>query len=120
VFDAAPAILASFFLDQFHYQLKDEFKGRPITFQLWCIKAVLFLSLYQNVSTSEFGLPAAHNSSQELTYLSYTGGGQLLEATGCGSHRNEGQNTNVGHNPSRKRARRKNLPRLKKVKADRS
>jgi tetratricopeptide (TPR) repeat protein len=33
---------------------------------------------------------------------------------------NEGQNTDVGHNPSRKRTRRKNLLRLKKVKADRS
>ena len=33
---------------------------------------------------------------------------------------NEGQNTDVGHNPSRKRDRWKNLLRLKNVKADRS
>jgi hypothetical protein len=50
VLDAGSSIVASYCLDQVNFQLKDRLGSRRTSFQLWCIKAVLFLSLYQSVS----------------------------------------------------------------------
>jgi Organic solute transporter Ostalpha len=53
-FDAIAATIASYCLDQFHYQIKNEITERRSTFQIWCIKGVLFMLLYQSVRLPPF------------------------------------------------------------------
>ena len=47
--DAISATVAMYCLDQFHFQLKEDLGAHKTKFKLLCVKAVLFLSLWQTV-----------------------------------------------------------------------